>query len=73
MSTTRTVLSRLLPLALLPLATGCAQLGEFLPKVTFDSLQFRDLTFENADVDFVFKVSNPNAAVTCSCGESFAA
>ncbi len=47
-------------LLLLPLLGGCEELDPFLPKVSFDSLKIRDLTFENADIDFVFNVDNPN-------------
>lgn len=44
---------------LLPCA-GCSELSEFLPTVSFDGLSIRSITFEQADVDFVFLVENPH-------------
>lgn len=46
--------------AALLFATGCAELQQFLPTVTFDTLRVNDIDFERADVDFVFQVDNPN-------------
>jgi len=47
--------------ALLLLAgAGCDQLSELLPTVSFDGLEIRDITFAQADVDFVFLVENPH-------------
>jgi LEA14-like dessication related protein len=40
--------------------TGCSELEPFLPKVKFDKLSVRDITFQEANVDFVFSVENPN-------------
>lgn len=52
------------PHALLPLlamsTVGCEQISDFLPKVAFDGLEVRAIDWEEADVDFVFSVSNPN-------------
>jgi LEA14-like dessication related protein len=47
-------------LASLVLCAGCSELSQFLPTVSFDGLEIRELTFEQADVDFVFQVDNPN-------------
>jgi len=40
--------------------TGCSELEPFLPKVKFDKLGVRDITFQQANVDFVFSIENPN-------------
>lgn len=45
---------------LLLTAPGCAQLDAFLPKVSFDGLELRTLSWQEADVDFVFRIDNPN-------------
>jgi len=42
------------------LATGCAEADAFLPKVKFDRLDLRAISFEEIETDFVFDVSNPN-------------
>ncbi|MBT3219996.1 MAG: LEA type 2 family protein, partial [Proteobacteria bacterium] len=42
------------------LGSGCSELDPFLPKVTFSNLKVRDINFQEADVDFVFDVDNPN-------------
>jgi LEA14-like dessication related protein len=42
------------------LCSGCAELSSFLPTVSFDGLAIRDITFEQADVDFVFRIDNPH-------------
>lgn len=47
-------------LALVVLLSGCEQLGDFLPKVSFDGLEIREIDWEKANVDFVFSVNNPN-------------
>lgn len=39
---------------------GCEQIDAFLPTLSFDSLQPEAITFERAQVDFVFQVDNPN-------------
>jgi len=49
----------LLPLLLLASA-GCSELDSFLPTVSFDGLALRNINWEQADVDFVFQVDNPN-------------
>jgi len=48
------------PLLPLILCAGCSELSDFLPTVSFDGLDIRDITFEQADVDFVFLVENPH-------------
>ena len=40
--------------------TGCSELEPFLPKVKFDKLSVRDISFQEANVDFVFSIENPN-------------
>lgn len=40
--------------------TGCSELDPYLPTVTFDRFEVNDLSFEDIDTDFVFKVNNPN-------------
>lgn len=40
--------------------TGCEELEDFLPTVTFDNLSVDSIDFEGAQVDFVFAVNNPN-------------
>lgn len=47
-------------LAVLFGASGCDEVSEFLPKVSFDGLEVRSIDWEQADVDFVFSVANPN-------------
>lgn len=47
-------------LAVLLGASGCDEVSEFLPKVSFDGLEVRSIDWEEADVDFVFGVANPN-------------
>jgi LEA14-like dessication related protein len=47
-------------LVLLVFCAGCSEFSQFLPSVSFDGLEIRALTFEQADVDFVFQVENPN-------------
>lgn len=55
----------LLPLVVLPLA-GCPKLGKFpglaqyTPKLHFQKVQMRSVTFQGADADFVFQLTNPN-------------
>lgn len=59
---------RLRPAALLPLValglTGCEELSpyleDFLPKVRFQDLAVEEIDFDQAAVDFVFEVENPN-------------
>ncbi|MEQ1500583.1 MAG: LEA type 2 family protein [Myxococcota bacterium] len=46
--------------AVIGLGTGCEQVGQFLPKVRFDGLDVRTIDWEEADVDFVFAIDNPN-------------
>jgi len=42
------------------LVTGCAEVDQFLPKVKFNKLDVRAISFEQIETDFVFDVSNPN-------------
>ena len=44
----------------LSVLTGCIEAEPFLPKVTFDRLDVRDLTWTDIGADFVFNVKNPN-------------
>ncbi len=46
--------------ALLLAGTGCAELEQFMPTVNFDTMRVRDVDFEGAAVDFVFRIDNPN-------------
>lgn len=46
--------------ALIGLNTGCEEIEPFLPTVTFQRFDVQDIDFEDADVDFVFAVNNPN-------------
>ncbi len=46
--------------ALLLSCAGCSDLPEVLPTVSFEGLEIRDITFEQADMDFVFLVENPH-------------
>lgn len=39
---------------------GCAELQAFLPTVTFERLAVRDISFEDVQTDFVFRIDNPN-------------
>ena len=49
---------RFLPL-LLGIA-GCTEAGNFLPKVSFDRLEVREIDWTDIQTDFVFRVNNPN-------------
>lgn len=40
--------------------SGCDQVADFLPTVSFDGLEVRSIDWEEADVDFVFSVNNPH-------------
>lgn len=53
-------MNRALLIALACLGTGCEALTEFTPKVHFDRLNVDAIDFQHADVDFVFRVDNPN-------------
>lgn len=44
----------------LGLSTGCEDLQQLVPTVSFSHMQLDDLSFEAADVTFVFDVENPN-------------
>lgn len=48
---------------MLALLLGCVggDLSPYLPTVTFNRLELKDLDFERVDVDFVFDFKNPNA------------
>lgn len=50
----------LLPALLVLMNTGCAELEPYLPTVNFKTLDPQDISFEGADIDFVFNVRNPN-------------
>ncbi|MEZ4318242.1 MAG: LEA type 2 family protein [Myxococcota bacterium] len=52
-------MKRALPLVLV-LLTGCEELDQFLPKLSFDTLEVDQIDFQEAKVDFVFQVDNPN-------------
>ena len=39
--------------------------------MSFMYLQGAELDFEESLTGAIFKISNPNATVTCGCGESF--
>jgi LEA14-like dessication related protein len=39
---------------------GCSEVEPYLPKVTFDRLDVRTVSFEDIGTDFVFRVDNPN-------------
>ena len=49
----------LIPLVLLA-ATGCDELDPYTPDVVFQGLEIREIDFQDASVDFVFAVENPN-------------
>lgn len=51
-----------LPILLIvtPLMGACSELEPFLPKVSFNRFDVERIDFESTDVDFVFKVDNPN-------------
>lgn len=51
-------MKRSLPLLLL--TTGCVEASEFLPKVAFDRLDVKEVSFTDISTDFVFLVHNPN-------------
>lgn len=53
-------MNRALLIAVALSATGCEALSEFTPKVHFDRLDVNAIDFQHADVDFVFRVDNPN-------------
>ncbi len=48
------------PIVLLALLAGCAEADAFLPKVTFEKLDVRAISFEEISTDFLFNVANPN-------------
>lgn len=48
-----------LALSILALSTGCEG-GDYLPSIAFDRLDVKDLTWDDVESDFVFKVDNPN-------------
>ena len=48
------------PIALLALAAGCEELDDVTPKVNFQTMEIRDIDFEQVSADFVFSVDNPN-------------
>jgi LEA14-like dessication related protein len=52
--------ARLLLFTSIAASGGCAELEEFTPKVRFETLEVRDISFERADVDFLFSIENPN-------------
>ncbi|MCB9677507.1 MAG: LEA type 2 family protein [Alphaproteobacteria bacterium] len=52
-------MKRALPMILV-LLTGCDELDPFLPKIFFDTLQVEEIDFQQAKIDFVFQVDNPN-------------
>jgi LEA14-like dessication related protein len=41
-------------------AAGCDELDDYLPKLRFDTLEVDNIDFQEANVDFVFQVDNPN-------------
>lgn len=49
----------LLPAAVLYL-TGCDELDPYLPTVSFNRFDVQEIDFQDADIDFVFDVNNPN-------------
>lgn len=51
-------MTRLPPLAVL--LTGCTAIDPFLPEVSFERLDVRDLSFEEIGANFVFALENPN-------------
>lgn len=56
-STTRALLA--LPI-LLGTGTACEELEPFMPTVNYDKMELNDVDFEEAAVDFIFAVDNPN-------------
>lgn len=44
----------------LALAVGCDELEPYMPQVRFDNLEVKEIDFQDANVDFVFQVENPN-------------
>lgn len=40
--------------------TGCDELEPYLPTVSFNRFDVQDINFQDADIDFVFDVNNPN-------------
>jgi len=62
-------MNRVVVLSALLALVGCPKLGDipsagdlggFTPTIHFDKLQVRKVSFEGADVDFVFQLTNPN-------------
>lgn len=53
-------MKRICLLSLALFATGCEELNEFIPTVQFDSFGVNEIDFERIDVDFKFRVDNPN-------------
>lgn len=52
---------RIAAVALLLIAgVGCDELEDFAPTVRFDRMDVQDINFQDASVDFVFQVDNPN-------------
>ncbi len=41
-------------------SAGCEELDDYLPKLRFDTLDVDSIDFQEANVDFVFQVDNPN-------------
>jgi LEA14-like dessication related protein len=41
-------------------STACDELDPYLPTVSFNKFDVKEINFEEADVDFVFDVNNPN-------------
>ena len=39
---------------------GCTEASDFLPKVSFDRLEVREIDWTDIQTDFVFRVDNPN-------------
>lgn len=52
-------MKRFLPLLALG-TVGCDELSDYLPTVSFDTLQVDQIDFQQAKIDFVFQVDNPN-------------
>jgi LEA14-like dessication related protein len=46
--------------ALLLLGAACDEIEQFAPDVRFDRIDVQDINFQEASVDFVFQVDNPN-------------
>jgi LEA14-like dessication related protein len=47
-------------LPLIALLSGCEQLAALVPEVRFETLDVRDISFDDIEADFVFQVENPN-------------